>query len=710
MPYTGAMLPRSPLLLCVLSFAIGCGALACGDATTDDGVSTSEDDELRSLAASEILGSLGYGETSAPVAYTKTPLYRAFRFDGRKGDRVEAWVRSTDGGDARAWLLRGSFATLASNLDASAGVKDARVEATLEETGPHYVVFRETKKASATFTVALAKVGGACDLPTVKTPTWATTAAPPEGHVVFDTKRGRLVAFTRAGTSELAPGGWTPPSGDPLPPGRRDGAAITFDSERGRAVLFGGSDDATSQPLGDTWEWDSETNTWTQLSPAGIMPRARRGHAIAYDGARKRVVLYGGYAGPDAMEDTWTWDGTSWQRVGTAAAPHPSPRTGHGMAFDAKRGRLVLHGRSGPFIVGNVGQPNRAPTDTWEWDGSAWTKAPRSGEGSVTSDGPYTLPMAYDATRGVVLRVDVVGARYGQTFTLLEWTGSAWTSTSGSAKGPAVDVASAPSYGGAYDAGRARFLLTSSGYPRAGREFFFFEEPNRAPELAPVAGQRVFAGDMLHVQLAARDADGHAVRYRVSPLPPSATYDEVTGLFAWRPTVADVGTHALVAEATDGCAAQTKAFSVEVVHLAYAKLPAGDVALSGTVKLQAEVRRTTPNGSWTAYSAWPELACDVSGKNPGKVVVTCAAGSTQGSAYQSSSYWFALPPMSASLESDLTFALRDEQAARTFAGSLEPLVDGTYKLHVTGYAQTDEAGNARVTSRAAGAGVVDVAP
>ena len=63
----------------------------------------------------------------------------------------------------------------------------------------------------------------------------------------------------------------------------------------------------------------------------------------------------GGY-----RNDTWTWDGQAWTQV---ADTGPTPRRLHAMAFDSARQRTVLFG-------GDVGG---ITNDTWEWDGGVWT-------------------------------------------------------------------------------------------------------------------------------------------------------------------------------------------------------------------------------------------------------------------------------------------------------------------------------------------------
>jgi hypothetical protein len=106
----------------------------------------------------KIVGSLDYGHTSSSTKYTKTPRYRAFKFAGNEGDHVDVWVRSTDGGDAVAWVLDNGFHVVASNDDADATTTDAHVTATLpaNASATHYIVFRDYYTDTAHFTVDLA--------------------------------------------------------------------------------------------------------------------------------------------------------------------------------------------------------------------------------------------------------------------------------------------------------------------------------------------------------------------------------------------------------------------------------------------------------------------------------------------------------------------------------------------------------------------------
>ena len=115
--------------------------------------------------------------------------------------------------------------------------------------------------------------------------------------------------------------------------------AMAYDSARDRVVVFGGY--YHFYPVvGDTWEWDG--SAWVERKPS-TSPSARAGHAMAYDSARGRVVLFGGLSSSsEALADTWEWDGNTWiQRM---PATSPPARHGHAMVYDSARGRLVLFG------------------------------------------------------------------------------------------------------------------------------------------------------------------------------------------------------------------------------------------------------------------------------------------------------------------------------------------------------------------------------
>jgi hypothetical protein len=145
-------------VLAALSFlaAGGAGLAGCAadDGSSDDGAPVA--DVASDLSASRIqqLGTIASGATKT-VAYTSSPLYRAFTFTAKKGDAVDVWIRSSNG-DAVAYVLRASYLSVAQNDDASATTTDAHIATTIHADGTYFVAFKEAKGKSADFTVAFA--------------------------------------------------------------------------------------------------------------------------------------------------------------------------------------------------------------------------------------------------------------------------------------------------------------------------------------------------------------------------------------------------------------------------------------------------------------------------------------------------------------------------------------------------------------------------
>jgi hypothetical protein len=187
-------------------------------------------------------------------------------------------------------------------------------------------------------------------------------------------------------------------------PSSRVGHAMTYDSARSRTILFGG-DPLASALLNDTWEWDGEL--WTQTADIG--PGPRRDHALCFDNVRNTALLFGGLSGSTRLGDTWSWDGQDWTQLEDTG---PSARAGHAMVFDAARGRAVLFG--GESATGLV-------NDTWEWDGQAWTQQEDTGPSPRKN---YALAFDLAHNRVVLFGGDPgSGNALGDTWS---WDGSNW--------------------------------------------------------------------------------------------------------------------------------------------------------------------------------------------------------------------------------------------------------------------------------------------
>jgi N-acetylneuraminic acid mutarotase len=158
-------------------------------------------------------------------------------------------------------------------------------------------------------------------------------------------------------------------TGASTPPGRCFASMATMGD---KVALFGGNSRLLGSELGpfnDTWTWDG--TTWTQLNGAG--PSARYGAAAtSLDGV---MVLFGGttdmvtvLSEQTSMDDTWLLSASGWSSVGVVGPPKRAFASMVTMGSKA----ILYGGISNP--VNETSFSGNAYSDTWEWDGAAWTQ------------------------------------------------------------------------------------------------------------------------------------------------------------------------------------------------------------------------------------------------------------------------------------------------------------------------------------------------
>lgn len=271
------------------------------------------------------------------------------------------------------------------------------------------------------------------------TDNWAqicSTCSPPARYgaaLAYDPSRGFVILFGgynggsyNAGylgdTWEYKGGTWqqVTVSNAPLP---RDQAGFDYDPNLGEFLLFGGYGCSTSACsslayMGDTWTFNDNSNTWTQLSPSNS-PLARSSVGMTYDTALSETILYGGTDNAHTFGDIWQYSGGNWNPISTTGGI--PARSNMGMVYDAHDGYLLVFGgccsSTGPY------------GDTWYLSGSTWTQVTPF-PSPAARDG---LAMAYDSTGGFVLLFSGINSWvspsviYGDTW---EYVSGGWTQLS----------------------------------------------------------------------------------------------------------------------------------------------------------------------------------------------------------------------------------------------------------------------------------------
>ena len=142
---------------------------------------------------------------------------------------------------------------------------------------------------------------------------------------------------------------WTPLFS--VPPEPRTGAGFAAFSTLGEGILFGGR--TATGLVNSTVLYNESSDQWTLLAPPSS-PRPRSDFAIAADGARETVVLFGGNTGGPlgvVSNDTWTFSLASgnWTNVSSSVAPAPRADP----AFTIGDGEALLYGGANPNASGS---------------------------------------------------------------------------------------------------------------------------------------------------------------------------------------------------------------------------------------------------------------------------------------------------------------------------------------------------------------------
>jgi len=198
-------------------------------------------------------------------------------------------------------------------------------------------------------------------------------------------------------------------------PSARAAEAMVFDSARNRVVIFGGRQGKLN--LNDTWTFDG--NDWTQITTA-TAPSLRERAGAAYDSARDRIVLFGGIQqtyinngrtlSEAALKDTWEFDGTNWKQILTDGPALNKPM----LAYDPVRKQTIMLGYDSKFA-----------TIMYAWDpaGAKWTQLTPAVLPTCANEGALT----WQSSNNTVLYTGGVCASSVGTEETYEWDGTNWT-------------------------------------------------------------------------------------------------------------------------------------------------------------------------------------------------------------------------------------------------------------------------------------------
>ncbi|MCK5304225.1 MAG: hypothetical protein KAJ72_03180, partial [Candidatus Heimdallarchaeota archaeon] len=151
-------------------------------------------------------------------------------------------------------------------------------------------------------------------------------------------------------------------------------AIIAYDSESEKIISFGGSH-AEHVESDQTWIYDYIDNTWTQVAPSNV-PKMRSGQKMVYDFESDVVIMFGGTlhkdGNPDGVglrfNDTWSYDYNTNTWTNITSATYPLNYAFDSVAYDIESDLVIVFGGT------NDDNPYSDPTggiyhgETWSFD------------------------------------------------------------------------------------------------------------------------------------------------------------------------------------------------------------------------------------------------------------------------------------------------------------------------------------------------------
>ena len=192
-------------------------------------------------------------------------------------------------------------------------------------------------------------------------------------------------------------------------PGPRLSPGMVYDPVNRQIIIFGG--DSPQDKLADTWVYNLADNRWQEVTPA-VNPPPRSDMGMAYDETNQVVVMFGGYcreSNPDLCDDTWVFDPqtNTWTEMNPASSP--PVMYGQTMLYDPINQQVILWGGHESTYQNGALISHQYGNTIWQYDylQNNWQTLPAY----RSPPARYWHQAAIDSTNGSMLLFGGNGAR-----------------------------------------------------------------------------------------------------------------------------------------------------------------------------------------------------------------------------------------------------------------------------------------------------------
>lgn len=214
-------------------------------------------------------------------------------------------------------------------------------------------------------------------------------------------------------------------------PAGRNGHSAFYDPEGDRMIILNGATLVDGDPVGlqDAWCLSLGPDpVWSPLAASGLAAPGGSGGSVVYDSNRRRAVCYGGWVGNTSSVSQTVWvltldSAPTWSKIAEPQGPKATGRRGHSAVFDPVRHRMIVFGG----LINWVGEPSPLVNDLWALDLDppyAWTPIQASGTPPAARWGHAAV---YDPIRDRMIVFGGAGAsRLGDLWELTLSPAPAW--------------------------------------------------------------------------------------------------------------------------------------------------------------------------------------------------------------------------------------------------------------------------------------------
>jgi hypothetical protein len=210
--------------------------------------------------------------------------------------------------------------------------------------------------------------------------------------------------------------------------------SLAYDAQSDRTILFigiRGKPDFSGKPTGQTWAYDYNTDTWTNMEPEES-PYNLLGQRMVYDSESDRIILFGGLSAGDAGQfrysyETWAYDydANTWTNMQPTGDIPEGEINSYPMSYDVEADRVLAWICKAP----SADEVEGCAMNTYDYNSNTWERREMEPHPSIS----FFSDMVYDPGTGMNIFYGGASYNHGEgidEFWGYDYDSNTWTELS----------------------------------------------------------------------------------------------------------------------------------------------------------------------------------------------------------------------------------------------------------------------------------------